>query len=114
MRTPTPTATARRTTICWWRSGPGGRPPGGGRLPRDSERELSNGSSSRKAKDSPSFRPREYDPCLGRCTRTTQIGRREAPRGEVEPVMEGRLVLERFRLAEELGRGAFGTVHRAR
>jgi tRNA A-37 threonylcarbamoyl transferase component Bud32 len=28
--------------------------------------------------------------------------------------MEGRLVLGRFRLAEELGRGAFGTVHRAR
>ncbi|HEX6117446.1 MAG TPA: serine/threonine-protein kinase [Solirubrobacterales bacterium] len=28
--------------------------------------------------------------------------------------MEGRLVLDRFRLAEELGRGAFGTVHRAR
>ena len=28
--------------------------------------------------------------------------------------MEGRLVLDRFALAEELGRGAFGTVHRAR
>jgi tRNA A-37 threonylcarbamoyl transferase component Bud32 len=28
--------------------------------------------------------------------------------------MEGRLILERFELAEELGRGAFGTVHRAR
>ena len=28
--------------------------------------------------------------------------------------MEGRLVLDRFRLAEELGRGAFGTVYRAR
>jgi eukaryotic-like serine/threonine-protein kinase len=28
--------------------------------------------------------------------------------------MEGRLVLDRFRLGEELGRGAFGTVHRAR
>ena len=28
--------------------------------------------------------------------------------------MEGRLILDRFRLGEELGRGAFGTVHRAR
>jgi tRNA A-37 threonylcarbamoyl transferase component Bud32 len=28
--------------------------------------------------------------------------------------MEGGLILERFELAEELGRGAFGTVHRAR
>jgi tRNA A-37 threonylcarbamoyl transferase component Bud32 len=28
--------------------------------------------------------------------------------------MEGRLVLDRFRIAEELGRGAFGTVYRAR
>ena len=28
--------------------------------------------------------------------------------------MEGRLILERFRLGEELGRGGFGTVYRAR
>jgi eukaryotic-like serine/threonine-protein kinase len=28
--------------------------------------------------------------------------------------MEGRLILDRFRLADELGRGAFGTVYRAR
>lgn len=68
------------------------------------------------------LRQSQYDPCLrrksafwriGGVSRTSGAGRSASAGGESGAVVEGERILGRFTVGERIGRGGFGTVHRA-